>query len=173
MVRIISHQGRQIECHTETTATLTEDQLSAFVYRSIGPTRQSGRFVDFAVPSQQPATYYAASASGHLWKSENHGLTWDVLFDNEEVYSIGDIAVAPSNPDILYLGSGEANNSRSTYWGDGVYKSTDAGETWTLMGLERTGRIPRIVVDPTNSDVVLVCALGHAYGPQPERGGSS
>ena len=150
--------------------TLTEDQLSAFTYRSIGPARQSGRFVDFAVPSQQPGTYYAASASGHLWKSENHGLTWEVLFDNEAVYSIGDIAVAPSDPNVLYLGSGEANNSRSTYWGNGVYKSTDGGQSWTNVGLPESHHIGRIVVHPTDPNTAYVAALGHLYSENAERG---
>ncbi len=150
--------------------TLTEDQLTVFDYRSIGPTRQSGRFVDIAVPSQQPGTFYIAAASGHLWKSENHGLSYEVLFENEDVYSIGAIAVAPSDPNILYLGSGEANNSRSTYWGDGVYKSTDAGATWTHMGLPESHHIGRVVVHPTDPGIVYVAALGHLYSDNPERG---
>jgi len=150
--------------------TLTEDHLTVFDYRSIGPTRRSGRFVDVAVPSQRPYTFYMATGSGHLWKTENHGLTWEVLFTDQEVFSIGDIAVAPSDPDILYLGSGEANNSRSTYWGNGVYKSTDAGQTWTHLGLPESHHIGRVVVHPTNPDVVYVAALGHLYSQNPERG---
>jgi photosystem II stability/assembly factor-like uncharacterized protein len=149
---------------------LTEDLLSTLEYRSIGPTRQSGRFVDFAVPSQRPWTFYAATASGHLWKTENNGTTFDVLFTDEEVFSIGAIAVAPSDPDILYLGSGEANNSRSSYWGDGVYKSTDAGETWTNVGLPHSHHIGRVVVHPTDPDIVFVAALGHLYSENEERG---
>ena len=155
---------------TAQAQTLTEDQLTAFNFRSIGPTRQSGRFVDFAVPLQQPGTFYAATGSGHLWKTQNHGLTYEVLFENESVHSIGDIAVAPSDPNILYLGSGEANNSRSTYWGDGVYKSTDAGQTWTNMGLPESHHIGRIVVHPNDPNVVYVAALGHLYSENPERG---
>jgi len=150
--------------------TLTEAQLSAFQFRSIGPTRQSGRFVDFAVPLQQPGTFYAASASGHLWKTVNHGISFEVLFENEDVYSIGDIAVAPSDPDVLYLGSGEANNSRSTYWGNGVYKSTDGGESWTHVGLPESHHIGRIVVHPNDPDIAYVAALGHLYSENPERG---
>lgn len=150
--------------------TLTDDLLTVFDYRSIGPTRQSGRFVDFAIPLQQPGTYYAASASGHLWKTEDHGISWTVLFQDQPVFSLGDIAVAPSNPSILYLGTGEANNSRSTYWGDGVYKSTDAGESWTHVGLPESHHIGRIVVHPTNPDIVYVAALGHLYSENPERG---
>jgi photosystem II stability/assembly factor-like uncharacterized protein len=148
----------------------TADMLSTVEYRSIGPTRESGRFVDFAVPVQRPHTFYAATASGHLWKTTNNGITFDVLFENESVFSIGDIAVAPSDPDIMYLGSGEANNSRSSYWGDGVYKSTDAGETWTNVGLPESHHIGRVVVHPTDPDIVYVAALGHLYSDNEERG---
>ena len=144
--------------------------LKGLNFRSIGPTRQSGRFVDFAVPLQRPNTFYAAAASGGLWKTENNGQTFEPLFENEKVFSIGDIAVAPSNPDILWLGSGEANNSRSTYWGDGVYKSIDAGKTWLNMGLKESHHIGRIIVHPVNSDIVYVAALGHLYSENPERG---
>jgi photosystem II stability/assembly factor-like uncharacterized protein len=150
--------------------TLTEDQLSVFRYRSIGPTRQSGRFVDIAVPLQQPGTFYIAAGSGHLWKSVNHGITFETLFEYEKVYSIGAVAVAPSDPDILYLGSGEANNSRSTYWGDGVYKSTDAGTTWSNVGLPESHHIGRVVIHPRDPDLVYVAALGKLYSENEERG---
>jgi len=150
--------------------SLNEEMLNTIQYRSIGPTRQSGRFVDIAVPMSRPHTFYIATASGHLWKSENNGITFDILFENEDVFSIGAIAVSQSNPDILYLGSGEANNSRSSYWGDGVYKSTDAGESWTNIGLPESHHIGRIVVHPTNPDIVYVAALGHLYSENPERG---
>jgi photosystem II stability/assembly factor-like uncharacterized protein len=138
--------------------------------RSIGPTAQSGRFVDFAVPNGRPHTFYAASASGGLWKTENNGRTFEPLFTSEKVFSIGDIAVAASDPDVLWLGSGEANNSRSTYWGDGVYKSVDGGKTWTNMGLKESQHIGRIVIHPTNPDTVYVAALGHLYSDNPDRG---
>jgi photosystem II stability/assembly factor-like uncharacterized protein len=150
--------------------SLSPDLLSAFEYRSIGPTRQSGRFVDFAVPAQQPYTFYAATGSGHLWKTVNNGVTFEPLFENQPVFSIGAIAVAPSNPDILYLGSGEANTSRSTYWGDGVYKSTDGGKTWTNVGLPESHHIGRVVIHPSNPDIVYVAALGHLYTENPDRG---
>jgi photosystem II stability/assembly factor-like uncharacterized protein len=150
--------------------TLDETVLAKLEYREIGPTRQSGRFVDIAVPTQQPYTFYIATASGHLWKTTNNGITFDVLFDHQDVFSIGAISVAPSDPDILYLGSGEANNSRSSYWGDGVYKSTDAGETWTNVGLPESHHIGRVVIHPTDPDIVYVAALGHLYSENPERG---
>ena len=144
--------------------------LKTLDYRSVGPTQQSGRFVDFAVPLQRPNTFYAAAASGGLWKTENNGQTFEPLFENEKVFSIGDVAVAPSNPDLLWLGSGEANNSRSTYWGDGVYKSADAGKTWRNMGLKESHHIGRILINPANPDTVYVAALGHLYSENAERG---
>jgi photosystem II stability/assembly factor-like uncharacterized protein len=149
---------------------LSEGLLKPVLFRSIGPTAQSGRFVDFAVPLQQPHTFYAATGSGGLWKTVNNGQTFDPIFDFERVFSIGDIAVAPSDPNILWVGTGEANNSRSTYWGDGVYKSADAGQTWKNMGLPESHHLGRIVVHPANPDIVYVAALGHLYSENPDRG---
>ncbi len=165
-------QGRVVvKSKTPVAAPLAAAEiLKTLDYRSIGPTQQSGRFVDFAVPLQRPNTFYAAAASGGLWKTENNGQTFEPLFENEKVFSIGDVAVAPSNPDILWLGSGEANNSRSTYWGDGVYKSTDAGKTWRNMGLKDSHHIGRILINPANPDTVYVAALGHLYSENAERG---
>ena len=151
-------------------AVSASDVANAIPYRAIGPTRQSGRFVDFAVPLQRPHTFYAATGSGGLWKTDNNGQTFEPIFDHEKVFSIGDIAVAPSDPDILWVGTGEANNSRSTYWGDGVYKSTDAGKSWRNMGLPGSHHIGRIVVHPEDPDVIYVAALGHLYSENPERG---
>ncbi len=149
---------------------LSEEVLKNFKYRSIGPTRQSGRFVDFAVPEQQPYTFYTATASGGLWKTTNNGITFEPIFDNENVFSIGDIAVAPSNSSIIWVGTGEANNSRSAYWGDGIYKSTDSGKTWRNMGLKESHHIGRIVIHPKNPDIVYVAALGHLFSENEERG---
>ena len=154
----------------ELAAQSLKQVLSTVEYREIGPTRQSGRFVDIAVPRQQPHTFYIATASGHLWKTTNRGISFDVLFDQEDVFSIGAIAVAPSDPNVLYLGSGEANNSRSSYWGDGVYKSTDAGESWANIGLLESHHIGRIVIHPSDPDIVYVAALGHLYSENEERG---
>ncbi len=149
---------------------VTEDLFKNIKYRAIGPTRQSGRFVDFAVPLQQPHTFYAATASGGLWKTTNRGITFEPIFDYEKVFSIGDIAVAPSDPNIVWVGTGEANNSRSSYWGNGMYKSTDAGKTWKHMGLEESHHIGRIVIHPQNPNIIYVAALGHLYSENPERG---
>jgi hypothetical protein len=150
--------------------TLDEKSLNNFTYRSIGPTRQSGRFVDFAVPKQQPYTFYAATASGGLWKTTNNGITFEPIFDHEKVFSIGDVAVAPSDPNIVWVGTGEANNSRSSYWGDGIYKSINGGKTWKNMGLKESQHIGRIIVHPKNPKIVYVAALGHLYSENPERG---
>jgi photosystem II stability/assembly factor-like uncharacterized protein len=147
-----------------------EELLKVVEIRSIGPTRQSGRFIDIAVPLQQPHTFYIANASGHLWKTVNNGQSFEALFENEAVFSIGAVAVAPSDPKILYLGTGEANNSRSSYWGDGVYKSVDEGKTWTNIGLKESHHIGRIVIHPENPNIVYVAALGKLYSENPERG---
>lgn len=152
------------------TPGFSESIFKNIKFRSIGPTRQSGRFVDFAVPVQRPYTFYAATASGGLWKTVNNGLTFEPIFDNEKVFSIGDIAVSPDNPDIIWVGTGEANNSRSTYWGDGVYKSLDGGRTWKNMGLNDSHHIGRIVIDPSNPETVYVAALGHLYSENETRG---
>jgi photosystem II stability/assembly factor-like uncharacterized protein len=115
-------------------------------------------------------TYYAGAASGGIWKSTDAGVHWSPIFDGEPVASIGALAVAPSDPNVVWAGTGEPFIRSHISLGWGVWKSTDAGKTWTKMGLERTGRIARIVIDPRNPDVVMLAALGHAYGPQPERG---
>lgn len=147
-----------------------ESVLEGINYREIGPTRDGGRYVDYAVVEQDPTIIYAATGSGGLWKSVDNGFTWVPIFDYERVVSIGDVAVAPSDPDIVWVGTGEANNSRSTYYGDGVYKSTDAGQSWTNMGLPESHHIGRVVIHPDNPDIVYVAALGHLYSENEERG---
>ena len=139
-------------------------------FRDIGPTRQGGRYVDFAVVDKSTKIIYAATASGGVWKSVNNGISWEPIFDNENIISVGAIAVDQKNNDVVWVGSGEANNSRSSYWGNGIYKSTDAGKTWTNMGLPESQHIGRILIDPKNSDVVYVAALGKLYSDNPERG---
>jgi photosystem II stability/assembly factor-like uncharacterized protein len=149
---------------------VSEDFFKVISYRDIGPTRQGVRFTDFAVPLQQPYTFYASTSSGGLLKTVNNGQSFEFIFDHEKVISIGDIAVAPSNPNIVWVGTGEANCSRSTYYGDGIYKSTDGGKTWKNMGLPESHHIGRIVIHPTNPDIVYVAALGHLYTDNPDRG---
>lgn len=137
-------------------------------WRSIGP--EGNRFSSAAGIPGDPLTYYVGAASGGISKTTDGGVNWRSLFDAQVVQSIGSLAVARSDKNIVWAGTGEGKIRSHISLGQGVYKSTDAGETWSLMGLERTGRIPRIVVHPTDPNIVLACALGHAYGPQPERG---
>ena len=147
-----------------------DDVLAKLKFRELGPTATGGRIVDIAVHPKRTEIIYAAAASAGLWKTENNGTTWKCVFEREGTTTIGDIAIDPQNPDTIWLGTGEANNQRSSYWGDGIYKSIDAGKTWSNLGLKETHHIGRIVVDPTNSDIVYVAALGHLYTQNPERG---
>ena len=136
----------------------------------LGPT-SAGRIAAAAAVAGKPGVYYAGNASGGVWKSSDGGATWKPTFDDQSSQAIGALAVSQSNPNVVWAGTGEAWAVRDMdMMGDGIYKSTDAGETWTRMGLENTGRIGTIVVHPANENVVLVCALGRATGPQQERG---
>src|SRR5215467_5437168 len=144
--------------------------LKNLKFRNIGPAIMGGRVDDFAVVESDPRIFYVGSAAGGVFKTVNGGTTWTPVFDEVRSSSIGDIALAPSNPAILYVGTGEANNRQSSSWGNGVYKSMDAGKTWKHIGLKETFHIGRIVVHPTNPDVVYVAALGDLWGPNPERG---
>ena len=138
--------------------------------RNIGPANMGGRTVDFAVPESDPKVIYAAVGPSGLWKSEDMGLNWVPSFHKEGTVSVGAVAVSPSHPDIVWVGTGEATARNSVAPGDGVYKSEDAGRTWTNMGLAATRFISRIVIDPADPDVVHVAAQGHLWGPNEERG---
>src|SRR5258706_11463941 len=146
------------------------DALGGLAFRSIGPAITGGRIDDFAVVESRPSTFYVATAAGGLWKTLNNGITLEPVFDDQEVSSIGDVSVAPSDPSIVYVGTGEPNNRQSSSWGHGLYKSLDAGKTWIHLGLADTPHIGRVVVHPTSPDVVYVAALGHLWGPNKERG---
>jgi photosystem II stability/assembly factor-like uncharacterized protein len=137
-------------------------------WRYIGP--EGNRISAVTGVRGQPLVYYAGSASGGIHKTTDGGITWEAIFDEQPVHSIGDLAVAPSDPSTVWAGTGEACIRSHISVGEGIYKSTDAGRSWARMGLEQSGRIGRVVVHPQNPDVVLACALGHAYGPQQERG---
>ncbi len=147
-----------------------ETAIRNLKFRSIGPTVMGGRVDDFAVVESDPRIIYVGAAAGGLFKTVNGGQSWQPLFDDEANPSIGDIALAPSNPSILYVGTGEPNNRQSSSWGNGVYKSMDAGVTWTHLGLAATHHIGRIVVHPADPNIVYVAALGDLWGPNPERG---
>jgi photosystem II stability/assembly factor-like uncharacterized protein len=146
------------------------DKLKNLEFREIGPAVMGGRIDDFAVVESNPNIVYVGTASGGVWKTTNNGTTWEAVFDKEGVSTIGDIAIAPSDPAVVWVGSGEPNNRQSSSWGDGIYKSLDAGKTWQKMGLAATHHIGRIVIHPKNPEVVYAAALGHLWGPNAERG---
>ncbi len=139
-------------------------------WRVVGPEFMGGRIETIASHPDEPFTIYAGAGSGSLWKSVNHGTTWKSIFDDQPTFAMGCITIAPSNPDILWLGTGEVLMARSSYSGLGVFKSEDAGKSWQHMGLEGSYHVPRIVIDPQNPDVVYASALGHNYTFNPERG---
>jgi len=143
--------------------------FSGLRWRMIGPFRGGRAITATGVPGQ-PSVFYFGAVGGGVWKTTNAGRTWTPIFDAEPIASIGAIAVAPSDPNVIYVGSGEADMRDDISYGNGMYKSTDAGKTWTRIGLEDSRQIGQIVVDPRNPDRVLVAALGHAYGANPERG---
>ena len=143
--------------------------LEALRYRFVGP--DGNRAIAVAGVPGDPAIYYVGAASGGIFKTVDGGLSFEAVFDDHDVASVGSLAIAPSDANVVYAGTGETFLIRpAVAMGNGLYRSTDAGATWSRRGLERTGRIGRIAVDPRDPDVVLACALGHAYGPQPERG---
>ena len=145
------------------------ETFSELEFRFIGP--EGNRTIAIAGVPGDPMINYVGAASGGLWKTEDAGVSWKPIFDDQSASSIGSVALAPSQPDQVWVGTGETFIIRPAHaMGDGIYKSEDAGETWTHMGLEKTGRIGRVVVHPTNPDIVYVAALGHTFGPQQDRG---
>lgn len=155
-------------------AVLPADPVTRFVqgfaYRALGPAAFSGRVTSLAVPRPYRKTFYVGAAGGGVWKTTNGGMTWRSVGDSLGVQSVGDVAVAPSDTNVLWVGTGERNSLRSQSWGNGVHKSTDGGRTWKHMGLAETREIGRVLIHPTNPDVVYVAALGHLWGANRERG---
>ncbi|HEY6212018.1 MAG TPA: hypothetical protein VIW45_07020, partial [Vicinamibacterales bacterium] len=150
---------------------LSDDPLlSGFRFRSIGPASMGGRIDDIAVSETDPNIIYIGYAVGGVFKSENNGTTFEPVFETYGTASIGDIAIHPTNPNIVYVGTGEANNRQTSSFGDGIYKTTDGGKTWTNVGLKETQTIARIVIDPKNPETVYVASPGHLFGPNPDRG---
>lgn len=147
-----------------------ESSFKHMLWRPVGPRKQGGRIESIAVPPGATSTIYAGVGSGNLWKTVNNGTTWTPIFEQESSFSIGDVAVAPSNHDIVWVGTGEELMARSSYAGTGVFKSTDAGKTWENMGLEDTHHIGQILIDPRDADIVYVAAIGHLYSDNEQRG---
>lgn len=151
-----------------------EELLNNFTYRSLGPFRAGSWVTDIAVPdfplTAHLYTFYVGTRNGGVWKTTNNGTTFESIFDDQERLSIGAVALAPSNADIVWVGTGEAYNCRSSNPGDGVYKSMDGGRTWQCMGLRDTQHIARILVHPKNPDIVYVAAMGHLFTPNEQRG---
>src|SRR5512138_80856 len=138
-------------------------------WRMIGPFRASRTKAGTGVPSQ-PNVFYIGVVNGGVWKTTDYGRTWDPIFDEQGTGSVGAIAVAPSDPNIVYVGSGEGLQRPDLSTGDGIYKSTDAGRTWTHLGLRDGQQIPQIIIDPKDPNRLFVAVLGHPYGPNEERG---
>src|SRR6478736_4538603 len=148
----------------------TQKMPDGLAFRFLGPA-VGNRIASVAGVAGDPFTYYAGAASGGVWKTTDGGLRWTPVSDSMPVAAIGALAVAPSDPSTVWAGTGEAWAVRdSDVIGDGIYKSMDAGRTWTHIGLDETGRIGRILVHPTDPDVVFACAIGRITGPQQERG---
>ena len=151
-------------------ATSVATEFDALHFRSIGPATMSGRVADVAVFENNPAIYYVGTAHGGVWKTVNNGTTFTPLFQHEGLIAIGDVAVSQVNPDVVWVGAGESNNRQSTSWGGGLYKSTDGGKTFALVGLPNSKHINRIVIHPSNENIVLVAATGPLFGPGGDRG---
>jgi photosystem II stability/assembly factor-like uncharacterized protein len=157
---------------TPSAAAAADDKgpLGNLEFRAIGPVNMSGRVADVEGIPGNPRVVYVGSASGGVWKTEDAGLTFKPIFDEQPVASIGDIGIAPSNPQVIYVGSGESNVRNSVSSGNGVYKTTDGGKSWAHVGLADTRHVSRVLVHPQDPDLVYVGALGHAFGPNAERG---
>ncbi|MEC9242362.1 MAG: glycosyl hydrolase, partial [Gemmatimonadota bacterium] len=152
------------------TASITETQLAAFQPRLIGPAVAGGRVHDVEALPDDPSTIFVASASGGLWKTTNRGQTWRNVFSDQAVSTFGDVAIAPSDPNVLYVGTGEQNNRQSSSWGNGVYRSDDGGETWQHLGLVETRHIGKVLIHPTDPETAYVAALGNLWRGNEERG---
>ena len=166
-----AHAQKKSEAELPAPLALTRNQLAEVLpWRSIGPANMSGRVTAFAVAEDVTSTYWVATASGGLLKTTNNGVRYEHQFDHEEVVSIGHVAVAPSDSQIVWVGTGEANPRNSVSYGNGVYRSTDGGASWKHMGLEQSFQIGRIVIHPTDPNIVYVGALGRLWGEGGERG---
>ncbi len=166
----IAARKKADKVESEPKALFNEDLLAGLPLRAIGPALASGRISDIAVHPEHSSTWYVAAASGGVWKTENAGITWAPIFDDQGSYSIGCITLDPNDPKVVWVGTGENNSQRSVSYGDGVYKSVDGGVSWKNMGLAESEHIGRIVIDPRDSNVVYVAAQGPLWRAGGDRG---
>ncbi len=157
-------------CTSASAQKISLDDFKNWKPRNIGPAGMSGRVTAIDVVVNDPDTWYVGAASGGVWKTENSGANWKPVFDEQTTLNIGSIAIQQTNPNILWVGTGEGNPRNSLNIGEGIYKSLDAGKTWKRMGLEKTRNIYRILIDPNNADIIYVAAIGNPYASHPERG---
>jgi photosystem II stability/assembly factor-like uncharacterized protein len=162
--------GKKPTGKVEKSAVITPELLSGLAFRNIGPAVMSGRISDIVIHPLKRHTWYVAAGSGGVWKTENSGTTWTPVFDSQASYSIGCVTLDPTNPETVWVGTGENVSGRHVGFGDGIYKSLNGGKTWTNMGLSKSEHIGRILVDPRNSDVVYVAAEGPLWSSGGERG---
>ena len=158
-----------LRTHALAAQRISPSTYSELRWRMIGPFRASRTKAAAGIPDQ-PNVFYIGAVDGGVWKTNDFGRTWTPIFDDQPSGSIGAIAIAPSNPNIIYVGSGEGLQRPDLSTGDGIYKSTDAGKTWTHLGLRDGQQIPQIVVDPRDPNRLFVAVMGHPYGPNAERG---
>src|SRR3954470_24448036 len=163
----VSTRARQAPAASD---RLTADALKGLEFRSLGPAIATGRVQDVAIDPKNPDTWYVATAFGGLWKTINRGTTFTPVFDSGGSFTLCCVAVDPKNSDVVWLGTGENASQRSAHFGDGVYKSTDAGKTWKRMGLAASEHLGQILIDPRNSNVVYVAAQGPLWSAGGERG---
>ena len=176
VIFLVLFQATVLFAQTKTTPAnnknnlLKSETFNGLKFRSIGPALTSGRVVDLAINPNNPKEYFVAAAAGGVWKTENGGITYDPVFENEGSFSIGCVVYDPNNTNVIWVGSGENNNQRSASYGDGVYKSTDGGKSWKNMGLKNSEHTGMIKVDPKNSDIVYVAAYGPLWSKGGDRG---
>ncbi|MDH5589045.1 MAG: hypothetical protein OEZ37_03265, partial [Gemmatimonadota bacterium] len=151
-------------------AALLDDVLSGLEFRELGPAIMGGRVADIDAVETNPSVIYVGLATGGVWRTDNHGMTWRPLFDEQPCSSVGDVTVFQSNPNVVWVGTGEPQNRQSSPYGCGVFRTTDGGRTWQDLGLTETRHVSRIQVDPRDPDVAYVAAVGHLWGPNSERG---
>src|SRR4051794_8404277 len=165
----LSSFGAEPSPSPASAGTIDEKLFRGMQWRQVGPFRGGRALAIEGVPNE-PNTYYFGAVAGGVWKTTDGGANWTPLFDKEAISSIGAIAVAPSDHNVVYVGTGESAMRGNLTYGAGMYKSEDGGKTWNNLGLKDSRQIARIAVDPKNADIALVAAFGHAFGPNQERG---